>query len=436
MRKIQDKDWFYNLCRPYAEWHFRLAYRRLEYVGRENIPADGAVIFAPNHVNGLQDAIAVVSTDHRPKVFVARADMFRIPWLAPLLRRGKIMPINRIRDGVENVRRNDAVMEEAVEVLSDGVAFCIMPEATHRPKHSLLPLAKGIFRIARRTDERLGGTKPVYILPVGLEFGSYFRFRSTLLVNIGKPVDVTEFFRCHADLPLPQAYNLLSQQLTEAMRNLILWIPDDERYDALLEACYLCGYLPEGLRRKADDATLAARLGADKAVMESVLRLQDTSPQQADILMERLREIVQLRKNARVNVASVQQPSSALRRCAVRRGMLLLLAFPWFLFSAVAVFPMWGILAGIFAGLEDRAFLNSLRCGFAMLLLPVWYVVLAVLAFHWLAVGWACLLLLCILPSHVVFYEYLRQFGRWRSDVRLLRNRLLRAKINGLGAPL
>lgn len=432
MRKIQDKDWLYDLCRPYVEGHFRLAYRCLEYAGRENIPTDGAVIFAPNHVNGLQDAIAVVGTDHKPKVFVARADMFRIAWLAPLLRRAKIMPINRIRDGVENVRRNDAVMEEAVSVLADGVAFCIMPEATHRPKHSLLPLAKGVFRIARLADERLAGTKPVYLVPVGLEFGSYFRFRSTLLVNIGTPIDVTAFFRTNAALPLPQAYNQLSERLTEAMRDLILYIPEDAPYDALLEACYLRDFLPFPSCPEVSGYGLMARLQTDQAVVETLLQLQAVSPGKAALLLEHLDEIARIRKDARICVASVQCPQAALRRVVTLREGLLVLASPWFVFSALATIPMWTVLAGVFAGLEDRAFLNSLRCGFAMLRLPLWYMVLVLLVSSWLTVGWTILCVLCFLPSHVVFYEWLRHFQRLVSDVRLLHNRLLRAKISEL----
>ncbi|MCM1035626.1 MAG: 1-acyl-sn-glycerol-3-phosphate acyltransferase [Paludibacter sp.] len=432
MRNIQDKDWLYAICRPYVETHFRWTYRRLEYVGRENIPTDGAVIFAPNHVNGMQDAIAVVSTDHKPKVFVARADMFRLRWLAPLLRRAKIMPINRIRDGVENVRRNDVVMEEAVSVLRDGVAFCIMPEATHRPKHSLLPLAKGIFRIAYMASERLKGIKPVYIVPVGLEFGSYFRFRSTLLVNIGKPIDVTSFFSDNAHLSLPRAYNLLSEQLTEAMQQLILWIPDDERYEALLEACYLRERLPLLSGTLPADTTLLQRLNNDKTVVSRLLHLLEQAPGKADILLTYLREVADLRKASKVCVASVQYPQEHLLRAILCRGTVLVLTFPFFVFAAMATLPYWCVLASVFAFLEDRAFLNSLRCGLAMLFLPLWYVFVAIVLFKCLAVVWAVVPALCLLPSRFVFYEYLRHVRRWVSDVRLQRNVVLRSKINGL----
>jgi len=231
MRKIQDKDRLYWILRPYVDWMFRRSYRSFRYIGRENVPNDGAVIFAPNHCNALCDAMAVLGINSSRKVFVARADIFRNPRQAKLLNWLKIMPINRVRDGLDEVRRNDETINKAVDTLHDGVPFCILPEGTHRPKHSLLPLNKGIFRIALQANETFGAEKPVYIVPVGLEYGDYFHLWDSLTVNIGKPINVTEFAKEHAELDVPQLMMALREELTLRMRELILWVPDDEHYE-------------------------------------------------------------------------------------------------------------------------------------------------------------------------------------------------------------
>lgn len=235
MGKIQDKDGLYLFLRPYVDWMFRRSYRSFRYVGRENIPTDGAVIYAPNHTNALCDAMAVLGIDHKQKVFVARADIFRDSKKAKILNWLKIMPINRVRDGLEEVRHNDETINKAVETLQDGVPFCILPEGTHRPKHSLLPLNKGIFRIALQANERFGKQKPVYIVPVGLEYGDYFHLWDSLTVTIGKPINVTEFVRVKSQESgaesYPQIMMALREELTLRMRELILWVPDDEHYE-------------------------------------------------------------------------------------------------------------------------------------------------------------------------------------------------------------
>ena len=242
MGKIQDKDGLYLFLRPYVDWMFRRSYRSFRYIGKENIPADGAVIYAPNHANALCDAMCVLGIDRQQKVFVARADIFRDPKKAKILNWLKIMPISRVRDGLEEVRHNDETINKAVETLQDSVPFCILPEGTHRPKHSLLPLSKGIFRIALQANECFGKQKPIYIVPVGIEYGDYFHLWDSVTVTIGKPINVTEFVKGERGKvkgereevkgeSYPQIMMALREELTLRMRELILWVPDDEHYE-------------------------------------------------------------------------------------------------------------------------------------------------------------------------------------------------------------
>ena len=221
MSKIQDKDWLYLFLRPYVDWLFRRSYRSFQYVGKENIPTDGAVIFAPNHSNALCDAMAILGIDKRQKVFVARADIFKDPKKAKILNWLKIMPINRVRDGLEEVRHNDETINKAVDTLRDGVPFCIFAEGTHHPDRTLLPLNKGIFRIALQANETFGEEKPVYIVPVGIEYGDYFHLWDSVTVTIGKPINVTTFSQPQSALSYPQLIMALREELTTRLTSLI-----------------------------------------------------------------------------------------------------------------------------------------------------------------------------------------------------------------------
>lgn len=207
----------YEKVFPWIKRSFLTAYRHIEYVGLERIPRDSAILFAPNHCNALMDALAVLFMDNQYKVFVSRADIFRKPHIAAILHWLRIMPIRRVRDGLDEVRRNDETITVAIETLRHGVPFCIMAEGTHHPERTILPLKKGIFRIALQAHEGLGDETPVYIVPVRLEFHDLYHLWDSLRVTIGEPLPVTG--SCE-----PHTINTLLAELQSRMESQI--VPD------------------------------------------------------------------------------------------------------------------------------------------------------------------------------------------------------------------
>ena len=188
MKAVYENNRVYNILVRYVKWSFRRMFRNVKYVGLDNVPDDAAVIFSPNHVNTLLDALAVLSAMGCPVVFAARADLFKKPALARALNFLKIMPIYRIRDGADSLGENEKTFRTAIETLKAGLPFCIFPEGRHSQDPGLLPLRKGIARIALRAAEDVD--KPVVIVPVGLVYEDYTDFRTSLKVNIGEPMPV------------------------------------------------------------------------------------------------------------------------------------------------------------------------------------------------------------------------------------------------------
>ena len=235
-KKIQDFNFFYWFLRYYVDFSLKLSYRKIIYVGKENIPQDGAIIYAPNHTNALMDALIVLALDRKPKVFVARADIFKNPTLAKIFTFLKIMPIMRQRDGLKEKKKNQEIINKSVDVLRDRIPFCIFPEGTHNTKHSLLPLSKGIFKIAFQAHEIMPDM-PLYIVPTGLTYGDFFRFRSTVRVEIGKPIKVNDFIKEHSERSGQEQINLMKDLLSKRIRSSILYIPENQEYEATYEIC-------------------------------------------------------------------------------------------------------------------------------------------------------------------------------------------------------
>ena len=85
IKKIKDYDRAYSTLFHYVRFSVKQSDRSSLQVGEANIPQDGAIIFSPNHTNTLMDALVVLTYNCQPKVFVARADIFRHRKLAQIL---------------------------------------------------------------------------------------------------------------------------------------------------------------------------------------------------------------------------------------------------------------------------------------------------------------------------------------------------------------
>ncbi len=414
---IQKYDPLYDVLRYYVDFAFKLSYQRVKYVGTENIPSDGAVIFAPNHTNGLQDALAILAIDHGPKVFVARADIFRNPKQRRILTFLKIMPILRKRDGVENLGRNDEIMEKASQVLEDKVPFCIMAEGTHRPKHSLLPLLKGIFRIALRADSHIGGRMPVYIVPVGVEYGNYYRFRSSLLVNVGKAFNVSEFRAANATLTEPELLTKLRAELSGRMQETILYVPDDGDYTPTLELCYILS--EDRLRHRSRTRnSLYNRMLEDKNVVEQVSALKSSDPEEWASLRAKAQRCFDIRQRKRISAYSVAR--SWPRSSIFLKSLLLLVTLPLWLFSVAAASPILLTSWLVCRTLKDPSFRNSFRYVLTLVLHPLLILLWGAVFFCTLPSALlAALLWVLSFGSVIISNDYYKAARHLVSDLRL-----------------
>lgn len=236
-RSLADFNLFYTLVFPVVQFATFCHYRRIVVRGKENIPHDQHYILAPCHQNAMMDPLVVLMVMYRPIVFLARADIFANPVARFFLTWLRISPVYRIRDGRDQLTRNEAVFDNARQALEKGMPLCLMAEGTHNNRHQLLPLVKGMFRIAGETQRDLAD-KPLYIVPVGLDYDHYENPYSSVVVNFCKPIDVRQYMAEYADNE-PMALNHMRQDLTLAMKDAIHQVNADEHYDDEYAYCHL-----------------------------------------------------------------------------------------------------------------------------------------------------------------------------------------------------
>ena len=428
-RKIQDYNRAYAFLRYYVDLVLKLSYRNIRYVNRERIPQDGAVIYAPNHTNALMDALVILAMDRKAKVFVARADIFKKPLLAKIFSFMKIMPIMRLRDGVDEVKKNYETIEKSVDVLRDKVPFCIFPEGQHQAKYSSLPLSKGIFRIAFQAQE-LMPDMPLYIVPVGMRYGSFFRFRSTVRVQIGEPINVQAFLNSHSEKTPQEQMNILRDILAEHMKSSILYIPNDEDYDATYEICgaavkrQVLGYGRNPFGRKFN--RLDAHFEANKQIVERIIEMKENEPEKAAQLLKLGKEAYEIRKSKRISIASVSVKRPILSR--ILKTLFLIIALPYCLPAALLTLPIKALCALVFTKLKDYAFRNSVRFLLNLVLWPLLMIFYAIIAYVLLPWQVALPLTLALLPAPIVAHETWRLLRLAVSDLRLVLDSNLREK--------
>ena len=230
MAKIWEPCRGYTRCRRYTDLITRSCFRSIRIEGLERIPADGAVLLAPNHCATLMDPMLqlLLRPDREPVAFGARSDIFAKPRTARILRWLRIVPLARERNGLAEVAKNFEVFEEIVDCLDHDVPFCMYAEGTHRAERGMLPVKKGLFRVAKMASEQLG--KPVYIYPIGTCYEYFFRGQGRVRMRVGEPMEIEAEFAKRADKPEAEIYRELCEELRERVIALI-GEPIERRHD-------------------------------------------------------------------------------------------------------------------------------------------------------------------------------------------------------------
>ena len=421
--KIYQDDWLYSALKPIVDWCTWNGYRKTCIRGKENIPTDDAILLTPNHCNTLMDALVILRTQRKQTVFGARADLFNNSFIAKLMFFVRILPMVRQRDGLRNVLKNKDTQETIVETLENNVRFCMYPEGTHRTKHSLQTLGKGVFRAALAANEKFGDKKPIYIVPVGIEYGDYFRYRSSALVNFGEAINVTEFIKGLDTDNEAQMMDALRKELAERMSQLITFIKADEKYDGKWALTKMVAMNRK--RAYGEFGTdLYEEMTYNREIVAGIEAACENEPEKMEEILKDAAEFEVRRKKRGISLYSFKKKSSPVMS-AVGKGVAALLGLPYFLFSAVACLPMWAANEIIRSKIRDKAFRNTVSLGVKLALTLILFPTYAALGFC-LAPWWAALAFMLLwLPSFGYFYDYIEALRRWISDIRLLKNKKL-----------
>ena len=118
--------------------------RKLEVVGRENIPREGGLILASNHLNNADPPAVALAIQPRYPMYMAKREMIGWPILGPAFRTFGAFPVRRGEADLSALRA-------AGELVRDGALLVMFPEGTRSRTGGLTRGHPGTAMIALRT---------------------------------------------------------------------------------------------------------------------------------------------------------------------------------------------------------------------------------------------------------------------------------------------
>ncbi len=165
----------YKLLRGLLKAVYLLPFR-FRFLGTENIPAEGGIIFCPNHISN-HDPITITIAQKRTLTFMGKDSLFKIPLIGWILRKIGAFPVKRGAGDIGAVKK-------AIEIIQNQNALVMFPEGTrNKTDELLLEFKTGAALVAKK-----GGGK---IIPVAI-IGKY-RLFSRITVQFGTPVSPEDF---------------------------------------------------------------------------------------------------------------------------------------------------------------------------------------------------------------------------------------------------
>lgn len=403
--RIEEWSRAYWLLRFYQNILFKL-YFKTEIVGMEKLPPNTTFIFAPNHQNALIDALAMLTLKHNwQPIFLARADIFKKPLVSKILTFLKIMPVYRIRDGFENLSLNDRIFLKTMDIIRNGNGLVILPEGNHAGYKRLRQLKKGIARIALQAEHASDGSLNIHIVPVGLDYSNYVRYRSKLLIRIGEPFPVKKYLDLYRQSKA-LAYNALIDELSERIKAEMIHIEDEENYDEYL---FLTQLFPKRfIKENSLPNTLNQAFEISQRLISKLDQLKKSD-------RNTFNGIIQIAHELRSHASSNQIKPQALP-LTLSKAINLFWMIPLFIVLSPAA--IWGFINHIIPivipyrlskKFEDVQFHSSVRHAASLLLLPIVYFVQTVIVGLLFKSTGIAFLYLLFSPVSAVFLYYWRK---------------------------
>lgn len=224
----------YKFLRVVVRWALEIYFRKIYIHGLENIPDSRPVLLACNHPSAFMEACLLACYAKRPLHFLVRGDVFK-PSLLWFFKATNQIPIYRFRDGFKNMRQNASTFDFCYKALQESKAIVVFPEGNTESEKRLRPLQKGTARIVFGSLD-LYPDLDLCILPIGVNYTHPLHFRKEVMVQIGQPMEVAEYYSLYKENK-KNGLETLTRDLEKKMYQKVIHVKkeDEELAEQLFE---------------------------------------------------------------------------------------------------------------------------------------------------------------------------------------------------------
>ena len=337
----------------------RIWFRSLQTEGPALPP--GPCLILLNHTNGLLDPLAAAALLDRRTGWLAKATLWKIPPLRPLLATFRAIPVTRPKDGNATPEAIQHCFRQVHQVFVRGGSVAMFPEGISHSGGDLAPLKTGAARIA------LSSPVPVALVPAGLIYGNRSAFRHSVILRLGAPIPWEDLGDQGAE---PGAVTTLTGRIRTALQPLTLHDADARCLALAQEVAWL---LAEGPGSRVDLEALRQRV---KALVVHLAALDELAFTTLEDRVQGAQAWLRI-QGLRPDQVGYPYPGAEVRRwlpgAAIRLATALVLAVPSLLYWPPYALVSW--LAAHFTDEGDQIATLKLLGGF--LLYPLWALAMA-----------------------------------------------------------
>jgi len=386
--------WFLKQYIKFADW---LIHKKVIITGKEKIPKNKPIVFAPNHQNALSDPMAVLLHTRFQPVWLGRADMFgKSKVIDAILHFLKIMPVYRLRDGKANLEKNEKTFSDSIKVLENNFALALFPEAAHSAKRQMLAHKKAVPRIVFMAEEKSENKLDIQIIPTGIYYSSYWKFNRTVIVNFGDPIPAKDYLEQYHENP-NLATIALKTEIHKSILPLIINFKTKRFYNEFEAIREIYG--PHFLSNQNWKYSTLNRFKSDQVLVDKLDKLETEKPEVAEQVAKDADSLNSKIKKLKLRSWLFNSTPQRLFGKLIFNFPVLILGLPVFLYGLIFnALPFFIIDKVVRKKVKDFSFWSTFFLGAGIIVFPILYL-LELLAVSWIIPGiWLKVLFLVSLP--------------------------------------